>query len=82
MALRAINYDPNLAGGQRTLRAITLLPPRTPDNRISENRPPDTRTPRILDNNPPETRPHDNRLPDTQIHDNRTHNIPLPGGAT
>ena len=44
MAQRAINFDPNQAGGQRTIRTIAILP-RTPDNRTSENRPPDIRTP-------------------------------------
>jgi len=60
MALRAINYDPNLAGGQRTIRAITILPPRTPDNRISENRPPDNQT-------VPQARIHDNRTHDNPL---------------
>jgi len=83
MALRATNYDPNLAGGQRTIRAITILPPRTPDtSRISENWPPDNRTPRNTDDNPNGIRPPGNRLPNTRIHDNQTHENPLPGGAT
>jgi len=77
MALRAINYDPNLAGGQRTIRAITILPPSTNEHRVSENRPPDNRPP----DNPPDNRP---RNPATRTHDNRTPetNQPLPGGAT
>ena len=61
MASRALDYDPNLAGGQRTIRAITILPPRTPNNRISENRPPDNQTvpnARIHNN-----RTHENPLP-------------------
>ena len=45
MAQQAINFDPDRAGGQRTIRTIAILPPRTPDNRTSENRPPDIRTP-------------------------------------
>eukprot|EP00979_Chaetoceros_neogracilis_P005858 scaffold1133_cov294-Chaetoceros_neogracile.AAC.3 len=78
MALRAINYDPNLAGGQRTIRAITILPPSTNEHRVSENRPPDNRPP---DNRPPDNRP---RNPATRTHDNRTPetNQPFPGGAT
>jgi len=73
MALRAINYDPNLAEGQRTIRAITILPPSTNAHRVSENRPPDNRP---SDNRPRNTatRTHDNRTPET--------NQPLPGGAT
>eukprot|EP00979_Chaetoceros_neogracilis_P007739 scaffold1651_cov182-Chaetoceros_neogracile.AAC.2 len=58
MALRAINYDPNLAEGQRMIRAITILPPSTNAHRVSENRPPDNRPP---DNRPRNTatRTHD-----------------------
>eukprot|EP00979_Chaetoceros_neogracilis_P012669 scaffold3429_cov232-Chaetoceros_neogracile.AAC.1 len=36
MALQAINYDPNLAGGQRTIRTVTILPPSTNDHRVFE----------------------------------------------
>ena len=42
MAILATKYDPNLAGGHSIIRAITILPPQTPDNRN-----PDKQTPEI-----------------------------------
>ena len=69
MAQRALNYDPNRAGGQRTIRTFTLISTRITDDRRSDNRP-DIRTPRISEIRP-EHRPPDNRTPD----------IPLPGDA-
>ena len=45
MALLATKYNPNLAEGQRIIRAITIIPPQTRDNQTPDNRTPETPLP-------------------------------------